>query len=506
MWHGRVSRELRGWHRVRRFTVPRWMIEEATRRRLAGDWRGACDAAGVDVALDLARIRRDHGAAVAAAVEDDVRHLAPDLLRWHLIGAAPATALRPVDVRLAGYGPMALRIRPRHPGTPSRRLELVFTERAGGAPQDVSPDRSHDQSQGLSQDLLQDLSQDRERWDSRHAGALLDRCGGYDGHLPFFTATGDRLPEAAWTDRERVIAAQDAGDWVRAWNVAGFDVRALQALVERGHWIERHLRESRPDLAQVRAAVGEIRTGRRDRVRVGLSGGNVLGFTAQLSVDADLRVSYPSAPVPQPDLPVVRAERVVDFDLVRLGLLPMEQLHPLVGDALFPGLAGLFEGPPDPVPDLAPVRVRCQGVWHVLGDGHHTGEEMRRELALRALGGAPLRGCFAARAGWRAPDAWTPKVLRLRRRDIVLHAVNGDAPAIAAWLDAGLDPHLRDHLGRTLLHLIAWLPDPEPVVTRLRHAGLDPRARDRAGRTPTQHAVAEGGTPQAIRALRELAS
>ncbi|GAB3858224.1 hypothetical protein ACFPIJ_19025 [Dactylosporangium cerinum] len=485
---GRVSGELRGWHLVRRFTVPRWMIEQATRRRLAGDWRGACDAAGVDVALDLAQVRRDHGAAVAAAVEDDLRHLAPDLLRWHLFRAVPATALLPVTVQLAVHGTMALKVQPRHRGTPSQRLKLVFTERSGSAPLG----------------LPHGLDRDRERWDSRHAGALLARCGGYDGHLPFFTATGDRLPEAAWTDRERVIAAQDAGDWVRAWNVAGFDVRALQALVERGHWIERHLRDSRPDLAQVRAALSGVGAERQDRVRVGLSDGSGTGFTAQLSVDADLRVVYPSAPVPQPDLPVVRGDRVVDFDLVRHGLLPLEQLHPLVGDALFPGLAGLFEGPPDPVPDLSPVRVRCQGAWHVLGDGHHTAEEMRRELALRALGGAPLRGCFAARAGWRDPDAWTPKALRLRRRDIVLHAVNGDAPAIAAWLDAGLDPHLRDHLGRTLLHLLAWLPDPEPVMSRLRHAGLDPRAHDRAGRTPLQHAVAEGGTPQAIQALREF--
>ena len=64
----------------------------------------------------------------------------------------------------------------------------------------------------------------------------------------------------------------------------------------------------------------------------------------------------------------IRSERPVDFDLVRHGLLPLEQLHPLVGDAILPGLAGLFEGPPDPVPDMSPVRVRCQGEWHMLGD------------------------------------------------------------------------------------------------------------------------------------------
>ena len=41
-------------------------------------------------------------------------------------------------------------------------------------------------------------------------------------------------------------------------------------------------------------------------------------------------------------------------------------------------------------------------------------------------------------------------------------------------------------------------------MARLRHAGLDPRARDRAGLTPLQHAVAAGGTPQAVRALLDL--
>ncbi|WP_327009325.1 hypothetical protein OHA72_20035 [Dactylosporangium sp. NBC_01737] len=440
---------------------------------------GACYAAGVDVALDPVLIRREHGAAVAEAVEDDLRHLAPDLLRWHLFRDLPATTLLPVAVPLAVYGRLELTVRPRHPRTPSQRLELVLSEPDGAA----HPGRHR-------------MEHARERWDTRYTGGLLTRCGGYDGHLPFFTATGDRLPEASWTGPERVIAAQDAGDWAAAWTLAGFDVEPLRTMIGAGHWITAYLRDARHDLAQVRAAVQE----RGGPVRVPL-GAHV---SLPLTVGADLRVQYVSAPIPPPEVPAVRGERPVDFDLVRHGLLPLEELHPLVGDALFPGLAGLFDGPPDPVPDVTPVRVRCQGVWHVLGDGHHTAEEMRRELALRALGGAPLRGCFAARAGWHDPDTWTPKALRLRRQQVILHAVNGDGPAIAAWLDAGLDPHLRDHLGRTLLHLLAWLPEPGPVVARLRHAGLDPRARDRLGLSPLRHAVTMGGTPQAIRALLDL--
>lgn len=74
-------REAAGWRRIRRYAVPGWMIEQATGRRLAGDWRGACAAAGVDVTFDLAEVARVHGRPVASALEDDLRHLAPDLLR-----------------------------------------------------------------------------------------------------------------------------------------------------------------------------------------------------------------------------------------------------------------------------------------------------------------------------------------------------------------------------------------------------------------------------------------
>ncbi|MEU6753470.1 hypothetical protein ABZ914_45215, partial [Spirillospora sp. NPDC046719] len=46
--------------RIRRYAVPRWMIERAAERRLAGDWRGACAAANVDVDFDLADVAREH--------------------------------------------------------------------------------------------------------------------------------------------------------------------------------------------------------------------------------------------------------------------------------------------------------------------------------------------------------------------------------------------------------------------------------------------------------------
>jgi hypothetical protein len=70
--------------RVRRYAVPGWMIERAAERRLAGDWRGACAAANIDVAFDLDSVKAGHGAEVATALADDLRHLVPDLVRWQL--------------------------------------------------------------------------------------------------------------------------------------------------------------------------------------------------------------------------------------------------------------------------------------------------------------------------------------------------------------------------------------------------------------------------------------
>src|ERR1043165_486393 len=83
------------WSRVREFAVPPPMIESATARRTAGDLAGACAAARVDVDLDLRAVAHAHGRPVAAQIRADLRHLAPDLLRWHFPRIGPGGALRP---------------------------------------------------------------------------------------------------------------------------------------------------------------------------------------------------------------------------------------------------------------------------------------------------------------------------------------------------------------------------------------------------------------------------
>src|SRR5689334_248103 len=100
------------WQRVREFAVPQAMIESATARRHAGDWAGACAAARVDVDLDLKAVARTGGAALAASIRADLRHLAPDLLRWHMPRIAPDGLLRPgLTVTLARHGPVHLVVR-----------------------------------------------------------------------------------------------------------------------------------------------------------------------------------------------------------------------------------------------------------------------------------------------------------------------------------------------------------------------------------------------------------
>src|SRR5690349_20533313 len=94
------------WSHVREFAVPTSMIESATASRTAGDWAGACAAARVDVDLNLRVLGRSRGSHFAARIRSDLRHLAPDLLRWHFPRTAPDGLLRPgLTVPLAMYQP-----------------------------------------------------------------------------------------------------------------------------------------------------------------------------------------------------------------------------------------------------------------------------------------------------------------------------------------------------------------------------------------------------------------
>ncbi|MEU5260977.1 hypothetical protein [Amycolatopsis sp. NPDC021455] len=166
------------WARVREFAVPPSMIETATARRAVGDWAGACAAARVDVDLNLRAVTRAHGHGVAAQVRADLRHLAPDLLRWHFPRIAPEGLLRPgLTVSLARYGPAGAEVHlvartPPAWADAGQRISLALwtPSRPGAGPHPhPRPDRRFR------------LDLHRHLWDVRRVGELRERHGPADG-------------------------------------------------------------------------------------------------------------------------------------------------------------------------------------------------------------------------------------------------------------------------------------------------------------------------------------
>jgi hypothetical protein len=158
------------WSHVREFAVPTSMIESATARRAAGDWSGACAAARVDVDLNLRALARSHGSEVAATVRADLRHLAPDLLRWHFPRISPDGLLRPgLTVSLARYRGLHLVARtPPAWADAGQRISLALWEPA-------SPPAVAHPHPRPSRRFRLDLH--RHLWDARRTGELRERSG-----------------------------------------------------------------------------------------------------------------------------------------------------------------------------------------------------------------------------------------------------------------------------------------------------------------------------------------
>ena len=520
--------------------VPSGMVEQATERRLAGDWRGACAAARVDVDFDLVAVRLAHGDEVADRVTDDLRHLVPDLLRWHLPRRAGDGLLRtglcfPLALHPRGY---ALSARtPAVDGRP-QRIALRFTRL-----QDV-PAWARDDS----------LLYLREHWDARLTGDLMARCGGVT-RLPFFTADGRALPDGApaGTDPEslveRLIRLDDSGRHADAWTSAGIELQVLlfdpvwgrdridpaafDARLPTGERdrvrrevVDRSLAWLRPLHTTLVDAARRLRAGPlpvddwSGCLRIDLRGrcivldrlesprprARLVGRVPYEQVDAArwrteaaaFRVGLPRVP----RLPHVLVRRPPVLAALLAGRLRPDDLHPAVRAALFPGWSAT---PPAALPALRErIRVECDQATHevLMRDGavvvSHPPATTRRERVIAALGG-PVQGCVAAHDGWRDPTVRMPRRMRGLRADLLNLVAHGDSWAVAEALDRGLDPHVRDPRGRTLLHLLPWLSDVD-LLPRLLAAGLDVDARDAWGETPL-HSAVEHGSPDLVRAL-----
>lgn len=505
------------WARVRRYAVPRWMIERATEARLAGDWKAACAAAAVDVpdGLDPERVADRYGPEVAARVAEDLRHLVPDLLRWHLPrNLGGHTTLTPYRrIVLASYGS-------------SGPVLSVTTSPMLGGPQRLplhfGPVPARDRLHGLTY-VTEDWTAARRFWDDRRTGELRYSAGPADsGRLPFLRADGTPLTAEELpvedpgnadpaTRAEWVAVLQARGAHTDAYAAAGLDLDLTPP--PRGPRSYREL-----DVAQLIEYVAPDLTRMAPEIRLLERAGRGTRFNIPVDWRGHLQIELDTADAEGapahvsgrerglegvPLLPGYAWQRLPDIGLLRAGRIRPEDLHPLVTAALFPQAATAV-GPPGPKPP-APVRVRCGGVWHevVSKDGvlgiPHTEQERQRELALRAFGGT-VSGCFAAQHAWTSGEGRLPRVLREQRRELFQHIQHGDAPAVLALLDAGTDPHVRDSTGRSLLHVLHLLEHRE-LLPRLLAAGLDLEAKDKTDRTPLQSAVHYGGSAALVEDL-----
>ncbi|MDQ0749931.1 hypothetical protein QF034_004162 [Streptomyces africanus] len=382
------------WPRVREFAVPPSMIETATARRRAGDWAGACAAAGVDVDLQPRAVARVHGPELAARLREDLRHLAPDLLRWHMPRIAPDGLLRPgLTVTLARYDaagrdgvrPLHLVVRtPPAWADAGQRMSLALWDASHAA----AADRRHPHPRPSRRFRL-DLH--RHLWDARHAGELGVRCGA----------------ERSSGDDRSAVAGDTAVDTAMNRELAGLLPPGHQGAVDR--WAAEAailLRAEGPSSSRVC-----VRLAARTRLVLDLSDGAVTAYGHR--GDSSLPVLPDAATWVLPDLALLRA-----------GAIDAGRLHPLVASAL---RVERVPAGTSRVPQRAGDArlVECRGARHRIGlaDGvlaalDHDPAEIRREELLAALGGPPLPCLRAIDDAHRRPDCLTGVRERLDHGDV----------------------------------------------------------------------------------------
>ncbi|TDC33221.1 ankyrin repeat domain-containing protein [Micromonospora sp. 15K316] len=496
--------ELPVWQRVRRYAVPPSMIEAVAAARAEGDWRAGCAAGRIDVDLDLAEVRRTHGARQADLIEADLNALAPDLLRWHLprvLGGRTSLAthhdwlLSTREGRIGGDDALLVLRTPKTvDGSQRLRLEVRAAVEANPGWPDLPP----------------------VFWSAEHVAGLREAYGGTPQRMPGFEADGSVRPFTVYPTQvdpadaatrtevfDRLLAA---GDPVGAWAAAGVDLDATPPEGRRRHYLAGGLiGQALPvglaaELTRLRERYDLDRLViRHDTQPVAEVRHEPHGVAARL-LDYD-RQHY-HAPV----LAGPVYSRPADLELIRRGLLDPAELHPLVRGVLFPAVAA------EPVRDRIDlhrdVPVRCRGEWHTLrhADGRldptsHPPEEVRREQLLGGLGGQ-VAGCLSAVAAWRGSTDHLPRPLKQLRREVLLRIQHGGTAALAALLDAGLDPRMGDGRGGTLLHHVRSLDD-AALIGRLADAGVPVDARDRRKRTALHVAAGDGASPEMVRALLE---
>ncbi|MFC8046497.1 hypothetical protein [Nocardia sp. NPDC057353] len=461
------------WLRVREFAVPAAMIETCTVRRLAGDWAGACAAAGFDLDLDPR--------ALPPPIRTDLRHLAPDLLRWHLPRVAPDGLLRPgLTLTLARYGPVHLVVRtaPAWADAGQRVSIALWDGGAAGAHPHPRPDRRFR------------LDLHRHLWDARRAGELRMRCGAGDYLDMHAAGVGTVGLRAAAVD---AIALRAAGADTLGLSAAGSETADPRASGARNgiSWVSEGAGRA-ADSGEQPLPSGCATERWADEARILLHADALPPGPVLVRVGARRRAlvdPYPDAPRPRGALPVLpdaATWTLPDLQLLRAGAITPDRLHPLVANALAPGHTRTTK--PDTAQQLL---VDCRGEQHRLGmrDGtltalDHTQAELHREELLVALTGTPLPCLRVIDRAHRNPDALAGVGERLRHGDIT------GALAVVEGL-LGPDTLLRDGPLRAELEAAA-----ERKITHgLYRAGLTPvgppprRAQRRVSGAHPRHAT-----------------
>ncbi|MFC7242019.1 ankyrin repeat domain-containing protein [Catellatospora aurea] len=515
--------DLTQWRRIRTRMPTSQAVAAAADARAAGDWRTAAALADTVVDVDLDDVRDRFGTEAAAAIAEDLRHLALDLLLWHLprhhggmttLRARTSAVLAPQAV---DHGTPLLRVRLPLSPTGPQRLRLTVATLA-----DLNDHRWY--------------VAPRHTWDIRETAAIRAAWCCSADRSPLLAPDGTPLPwsalgtgDDAAAATERVYLLLAAGEHTAAWRACGIelpftDTKAL------------HRDPATPTCpvglaAEIRAAAATF----TERPRFPAERVDTL-FGAHLNISVgDGLVAAESDPHDYNEGPPQVASGPIPADLALLhaGLSTPDDLHPLLRSALFPTLpparhrgdhrsatdlrsptTGVVGPPGRELPAEsavgepgAPVRVRCRGEWHIVGvrDGalrlhNHDANELRREQALRVMGGASA-GCFAVRDTWLTGAGRLPKALAAQRTRVRERLLDGDTDWLLDGLARGVvDPLMRDGSGWSLRHMAMWVDHPR-LLPLLDAAGLPVDARDRIGRTPLYVAVMNGGDIALIRAL-----
>ncbi|MEU0675564.1 hypothetical protein ABZ330_22240 [Streptomyces sp. NPDC006172] len=459
------------WLRVREFAVPPSMIETATARRHAGDWAGACAAAGVDVDLQLRAAARTYGRELTARLRADLRHLAPDLLRWHMPRIAPDGLLRPgLTLTLARYdvddgagrgSPRPLHLVARTPpawADAGQRISLALWDGDGrtvgvGPHPHPRPHRRHR------------LDLHRHLWDARRTAELRARSGADRPE----TGPGPQGAHPGPPDTPELTLHPDLRDAPPLAGLPHERRRAVRRWADEAQILLRA--EGRSD----GTGTVVVRSGARQRLLLDVVAGDSGPPTLRIGSASKGAVGF-GLPV----LPEAATWELPDLELLRSGAIEADRLHPLVASALVPGHTPSVEPRPSPDRAGAPRLVECRGVTHRIGlvDGtlapfDHDPDELRREELLVALTGTPLPCLQAVDEAHRRPDCLTGVRERLDHGDIAgaLAVVEGLLGPDAVVRDGPLREALEEAALRRITYGLYRAGLSDPGADRLRKKG-----------------------------------